>query len=64
LGAVLDTHGAEKICAGDIIDRYVSKQNFLGTHYSTLSYLLGFSDCMELKAKALHFSGVPKKPAE
>ena len=28
-----------------LIDRYVSEQNALGSRYGMLAYLLGFSDC-------------------
>lgn len=44
-----------------LIDRYVSEQNALGARYGALAYLLGFSDCVELMAKPLHLSGMPKK---
>lgn len=31
-----------------LIDRYVSEQNTLGSRYGMLAYLLGFSDCKEM----------------
>ena len=40
----------------ELIDRYVSEQNALGSRYGVLAYLLGFSDCRELLCSAPHFT--------
>ena len=32
-----------------LIDRYVSEQNALGSRFGMLAYLLGFSDCKEIR---------------
>ena len=40
----------------EMIDRYVSEQNALGSRYGALAYLLGFSDCKELFCSAPHFT--------
>lgn len=42
--------------AREMIDRYVSEQNALGSRYGALAYLLGFSDCKELFCSAPHFT--------
>ena len=42
--------------ARELIDRYVSEQNALGSRYGALAYLLGFSDCRELFCSAPHFT--------
>lgn len=39
----------------ELIDRYVSEQNALGSRYGVLAYLLGFSDCRELLTTPSHF---------
>lgn len=40
----------------ELIDRYVSEQNALGSRYGALAYLLGFSDCRELLYSPPHFT--------
>lgn len=45
----------------DLVDHYVSEQNAHGARYGALAYLLSFSDCVELMAKPLHFTGTQKK---
>lgn len=40
----------------ELIDRYVSEQNALGSRYGALAYLLGFSDCRELLCSPPHFT--------
>lgn len=47
--------------ARELIDLLSCEQNALGARYGALAYLLGFSDCVELMAKPLHFSGIQKK---
>lgn len=47
--------------ARELIDLLSCEQNALGARYGALAYLLGFSDCVELMAKPLHFVGIQKK---
>ena len=47
--------------ARKLIDLLSCEQNALGARYGALAYLLGFSDCVELMAKPLHFAGIQKK---
>lgn len=47
--------------AQSLIDLHSCEQNALGARYGALAYLLGFSDCVELMAKPLHLSDIPKK---
>ena len=47
--------------ARELIDLLSCEQNALGARYGALAYLLGFSDCVELMAKPLHFTGIQKK---
>ena len=47
--------------ARSLIDLHSCEQNALGARYGALAYLLGFSDCVELMAKPLHFLGIQKK---
>ncbi len=47
--------------ARELIDLLSCEQNALGARYGALAYLLGFSDCVELMAKPLHFLGIQKK---
>ena len=47
--------------ARSLIDLHSCEQNALGARYGALAYLLGFSDCVELMAKPLHFAGIRKK---
>ena len=45
----------------DLVDHYIREQNALGARYGALTYLLGFSDCVELMTKPLHLTGTQKK---
>lgn len=38
-----------------LIDRYASELNAVGSRYGALAYLLGFSDCIELILGSSHF---------